>query len=152
MTIVDLDMTASCTHSLSVFKLYKVYIGRFWSSWDLKKKKTDVWPPLNGGEGERKKRRGRKEKNHFSIKFIPKKEVWVFFSFFFFSSFFFWWWKKDMQRGQRSCEEETVLCRSCHASPPILTCTGPFVVCRTCKSSACCHSQPISGSGKWGHL
>lgn len=150
MTTVDLDMTASCPHSLSIFKLYEVYEAEFWSSWD---KSTNSWAPLIGGEGKRQRRGGRKEKNHFSIKFIPKKEVWVFLSFFFFSSFFFSdGGKKDMQRGQRSCEEETALCRSCHASPPILTCTGPFVVCRTCKSSACCHSQPISESGKWGHL
>lgn len=82
---------------------------------------------------------------------FQSKEVWVFFPFLFRSFFFFSFSdgrKKDMQRGQRSREEETVLCRSCHASPPILTCTGPFVVCRTCKSSAGCHSQPISESGK----
>lgn len=57
---------------------------------------------------------GGKENNQFGIKFIPKQRS---------AHFFFRWWgkKKDMQRGQSSREEETALCRNCHASPPILT-------------------------------
>lgn len=48
--------------------------------------------------------------------------------------------KGDMARGRGSSQKETALCRNCHAPPPILTCTGPFVVCRTCKlASPGCH-------------
>lgn len=48
--------------------------------------------------------------------------------------------KGDMAQGRGSSQKETALCRNCHAPPPILTCTGPFVVCRTCKLvSPGCH-------------
>lgn len=61
--------------------------------------------------------------------------------------------KGDMARGRGSSQKETALCRNCHAPPPILTCTGPFVVCRTCKlASPGCHIKagryaPVGG--KW---
>lgn len=105
------------------------FMRLFWQNFVAVKMKAWMHAYLKSGGGGKRRIKRRKENNQFGIKFIPKPK-----------SAFFLIVKEDMQGGQRSSKEETVLCRNCHASPPILTCTGPFVVCRTCKLSACCHS------------
>lgn len=105
-----------------------------------------------GGKQTKNKRKQEEESiaNDIGIRFIPKRqqqkeaaaeggseEGWMISSP---RLPLFLIMKGDMARGRGSSQKETALCRNCHAPPPILTCTGPFVVCRTCKlASPGCH-------------